>query len=70
MEMMEAREEVDAAADEASLQGLLARNASIVEECVQELSAAFRAADSGAAIKLTQRLTYLTKIEEEIKRKL
>ena len=70
MEMMGAREEVDATDDEAALQGMLARSTSSIEECVQELSAAFKAADSSASVKLTQRLTYLMKIQEEIKRKL
>jgi molecular chaperone HscB len=70
MEVMEAREEVEGATDEASLRGLLAVNASGVESCVKELSAAFEGGNNAAAVALTQRLTYLIKIQNEIIQKL
>mmetsp|Transcript_13643 Transcript_13643/g.35304 ORF Transcript_13643/g.35304 Transcript_13643/m.35304 type:complete len:292 (-) Transcript_13643:369-1244(-) len=70
METMEAREEVEAATGAAELGALRARNDELQAECGAALSAAFAGGNLAEARRLVQRLTYLTRIGEEILRKL
>lgn len=70
METMEAREEVEDAGSEEELLALQARNKQLQAKCVEAMSAAFGAGDLEQAQRLVQRLTYLSRIGEEILRKL
>ncbi|GLC43808.1 hypothetical protein PLESTB_000910100 [Pleodorina starrii] len=70
MEVLEAREEVEGTDDPATLSALLARNRQQQERLVAALSAAFRSGDTRGAVALTHQLQYVTKLEQEIVKKL
>ena len=71
MEVMETREAIERAGDDASALGAMATaNDAAEHECVAALGAAMDAGDLATARKETVRLTYLVRIRDEIKRRL
>ncbi|GFR46918.1 hypothetical protein Agub_g8565 [Astrephomene gubernaculifera] len=70
MEVLEAREEVEATHDPALLAPLLQRNRQQQAGITAALAAAFRADDMRRAVQLTHQLQYLTRLEQEIVKKL
>ena len=71
IEVMETREAIERAGDDASALGAMApANAAAEHECVAALGAAMDAGDLATARKETVRLTYLVRIRDEIKRRL
>ena len=72
-EVMEAREAVEEAAEDVEvLEGLLKDTQSRVGEVIKDLSLAFDLGQGGVEVagELMMKLTYLTRLEEEIKGKL
>ena len=71
MEVMETREAIERAGDDASALGAMATaNDAAEHECVAALGAAMDAGNLATARKETVRLTYLVRIRDEIKRRL
>lgn len=71
MDVMETREAIERAGDDASALGAMATaNDAAEHECVAALGAAMDAGDLATARKETVRLTYLVRIRDEIKRRL
>ncbi|KAL4437292.1 hypothetical protein ABPG75_004431 [Micractinium tetrahymenae] len=70
MYVMEAREDVEGAADKAQLARLLDQNTALKDKCIQELATAFRAGDLLHAAELTTQLRYICRIREAIVEKL
>ncbi|MBI1774625.1 MAG: Fe-S protein assembly co-chaperone HscB [Proteobacteria bacterium] len=65
MEAMEMREALAEAADAAAVEDALARTQAAVGACRDRLAVAFAAADRALAHRLTLRLKYLSKLQEE-----
>lgn len=71
MDVMETREAIERAGDDASALGAMATaNDAAEHECVAALGAAMDAGNLATARKETVRLTYLVRIRDEIKRRL
>lgn len=71
MDVMETREAIERAGDDASALGAMATaNDAAENSCVAALGAAMDAGDLATARKETVRLTYLVRIRDEIKRRL
>jgi len=69
MEIMELREEVEAATDAHKLIKIKEENKKKMLECENALKAVFQSGDITNAVPLVQRMTYYHKIIEEITRK-
>jgi molecular chaperone HscB len=66
LQVLEAREEVEATDDPKRLKALLSANRGKQQALVAQLSQAFARGDLSAAAGLTTQLTYLAKLEHEI----
>ena len=69
MQVMEVRERIAAASDEAELRALMTSNSSEVEVLIRDLEASFAKHDTDAAARDLVALQYLTKIQLEIEDK-
>eukprot|EP00192_Tetraselmis_astigmatica_P020248 CAMPEP_0117671924 /NCGR_PEP_ID=MMETSP0804-20121206/13618_1 /TAXON_ID=1074897 /ORGANISM="Tetraselmis astigmatica, Strain CCMP880" /LENGTH=209 /DNA_ID=CAMNT_0005480467 /DNA_START=218 /DNA_END=848 /DNA_ORIENTATION=+ len=70
METMEVREAIEDTDNAKELLSMQAHNNSRIAECVAELSQAFANEDTAAALRASQKLSYLNRIRDEITKKL
>jgi DnaJ-domain-containing protein 1 len=67
---MEAREQVEETEDVHELKAMLSRNSEQQQEIVAQISQALRSKAYADAVRYTTQLTYLAKLEHEIRMKL